>query len=485
MLDLLLVNVPGTIDFHPPAAPAVLRAAVEQAGFSCSTLDINIEFYNSGLLNIPELETYFTIGINSHVEEDAISFLQSWAEKIVAINPKFLGISVFTYQNRTATKILCTQIRKLSNTIRIILGGQGLHDVGIMGNQGYANDMLSEKLCDFYIRSEGEISLVELLKGNSNYPGINSTNFIQNDNLETLPIPNYDDYNFTKYKSKIFPVTMSRGCVRQCTYCDIHEHWSYNTRSGAKVFEEMKQIKEKYGAQSFYFTDSLVNGSLREFNKLIQLLADYNTTHIDKISWSGQFIVRPLKQLNEQHFVNLSLSQAENLAIGVETGSDKVRQHMKKNFSNKDLDDTMEMFSKYNITCKFLMIFGYPTETEEDFQDTLNMFTRYKKYANRVITDVNFGTALTILPGTDLYRHATSYNIVLDKYESNWISNENPDLTFEKRLARRHYARQFVENLGYELKEDFDKFSLQYMENLIPVFNRRNKIKTLMMKKIV
>ena len=75
MLDLLLVNVPGTIDFHPPAAPAVLRAAVEQAGFSCSTLDINIEFYNSGLLNIPELETYFTIGINSHVEEDAISFL--------------------------------------------------------------------------------------------------------------------------------------------------------------------------------------------------------------------------------------------------------------------------------------------------------------------------------------------------------------------------------------------------------------------------
>ena len=57
---------------------------------------------------------------------------------------------------------------------------------------------------------------------------------------------------------------------------------------------------------------------------------------------------------------------------------------MKKQFSNQDLDEFMEQAYKHNINLEFLMIIGYPTETQTDFQDTIDMFTKYTKYQKRL-----------------------------------------------------------------------------------------------------
>ena len=94
---------------------------------------------------------------------------------------------------------------------------------------------------------------------------------------------------------------------------------------------------------------------------------------------------------------------------------------MNKKFTNADLDYTMEMLDKYNVTCVFLMVFGYPTETEQDFQDTLDMFKRYTPLANRIIDNINFGATLGILPGTPLYNNAHVYNLELDTHENNLV----------------------------------------------------------------
>ena len=76
--------------------------------------------------------------------------------------------------------------------------------------------------------------------------------------------------------------------------------------------------------------------------------------------------------------------QADDLASGVESGSERVRDHMKKQFSNQDLDEFVHEAHKNGVTLQFLMIIGYPTETHEDFLETLRMFKRYKKYDNLI-----------------------------------------------------------------------------------------------------
>jgi len=134
------------------------------------------------------------------------------------------------------------------------------------------------------------------------------------------------------------------------------------------------------------------------------------------------------------------------------------------------------MMHQHGITCVFLMIFGYPTETEQDFQDTLDMFDRYAKYKD-IVVNIEFGSTLGILPGTPLYRHAQEWHIELDKYENNWIALDNPDLTLETRLARRQQAIAHAQHLGYQFTTSAAEHMLKIIENNMDMFNKRNLIK--------
>jgi radical SAM superfamily enzyme YgiQ (UPF0313 family) len=149
---------------------------------------------------------------------------------------------------------------------------------------------------------------------------------------------------------------------------------------------------------------------------------------------------------------------------------------MNKKFTNEDLDYTMSMLEKYNITCSFLMIVGYPTETDIDFQETLDMFTRYK-HLTHIITNINIGSTLGILPGTPLYNNAKEYNIEVDKYENNWVAWNNQDLTLEKRIQRRNILKEHVLNLGYTIPVDSSEHMLKILDDQTNMFNKRLKLK--------
>jgi radical SAM superfamily enzyme YgiQ (UPF0313 family) len=476
MIDIVIISVPGVMRKTPQAAPALLKASVESAGFSCRTVDFNLRFYQE-VVDSPALETYFSTGLNTEEMEQANALVASWAEYLAEMNPKFVGISVFTYQNRVASELFCRHLRRLNKDIKIILGGQGLSEGGIQGVSGFGKQMFDQGLADFWIRSEGEISLVELLKNNIDYPGINSDTFEQIENLDAVPFPNYDDYELELYETRSLPITGSRGCVRACSFCDIHEHWKYRFRTGQNMADELLYLNERYAVTQFNFSDSLINGSLKEFKKFTKIIAEHNRNRLeeDRLYWGSQFIVRPKGQVDEQYWQDIADSGGRGLAIGVETGSDTVRTHMNKKFSNEDLDYTMEMLDKYNITCIFLMIVGYPTETEEDFQATMDMFTRYEKYKN-VIKGINVGSTLGILPGTPLFNTAKELNIIVDKYENNWVALNNPELTLERRLQRREELHNHLTNLGHSIISDATEHMMKILYNNLDMFNQRTKM---------
>jgi len=476
MIDIVIISVPGVMRRTPQAAPALLKSSVESAGFTCRTIDFNLKFYQE-VSNFDELETYFATGLNNNEHETASRLVANWTQQIIDLNPRFVGISVFTYQNRIASKLFCQHLRRLNKNIKIILGGQGLTDGGIEGESGFGKQMFDQQLTDFWIRSEGEISLVELLKNNINYAGINSDNFKQIEDLNSIPFPNYDDYELGLYEVRSLPITGSRGCVRSCSFCDIHEHWNYRFRTGQNIADEILYLNEKYQVNQFNFSDSLVNGSLKEFKKFTKIIAEHNYQSKIPINWTSQFIVRPPgNQVDEEYWKNIADSGANLLSIGVETGSESVREHMNKKFTNQDLDYTMEMLDRYNIGCSFLMIVGYPTETEKDFQETLDMFTRYQKY-KKLIKTINIGSTLGILPGTPLFNSAQESNIVLDKYENNWVALNNPDLTLERRIQRRWKLKDHLTELGYETQSDSTEHMMQILQSNLEMLNQRTKIK--------
>ena len=302
--------------------------------------------------------------------------------------------------------------------------------------------MLYCGLADRVIQGDGEQAVIDLLTQDL------ADNFIADVadvDLESVPYVDFDDYDLSAYdyiNEPILPITGSKGCVRKCTFCDIPVLWpKFKFRSGDHIAREMIHLNEKHGVRKFYMTDSLVNGSLKAFNDLTSTLAQHNRLNPGaEIRWVGQYITRARSAtLDDDYYDRLKASGAEGLTIGVESGSDAVRAHMKKQFTTADIDHELEQFDRRGIVCVLLFFSCYPTETWRDFLDTVQMFVRYQKYcASGTIYKITLGTPYTHHPQTPLWN--MQENIGLRSQSGSdilWLLESNPTLTYHERIRRR------------------------------------------------
>jgi radical SAM superfamily enzyme YgiQ (UPF0313 family) len=476
--DILFITVPYTETDKPLQAPSVLKSVVEAHGYTARTHDVNNDFLMSAHRNLDFMKQYFGFGISN--DSNALEHTQRYVENVArslldTYDPKFLAISVFTSQCQTFTRLLSQQIKSVNPAVKIILGGQGLATQGIQSKDSWARQCRDDGIVDHYIISEGEDALINLLKKGTG-KGIDGNEWRQKNNINDIPYPNYDDYDFEKYSDKKLMITGSRGCVRKCTFCDIHKHWQkFVFRTGRSIADEMITQSERYKIYDFSFTDSLINGSMKAYRDMITILAEHNGSTDKKLTWGGQFIVRGIKSMTEDDWRLTKASGAKALSLGIESGSQSVRNHMKKQFSDKDLDEFMEQAFVNNVSVVFLMIIGYPTETQEDFIRTLKMFKRYRKYQN-IIDSVVLGTTLGILPGTPLAEDMDD-DINLNNGENFWIYKNNPTLDFRERIKRRIIAGEELTAMGYNVAGNDGNYKLiHYLWNIYKNKQKQNVI---------
>ena len=389
----------------------------------------------------------------------AEDYVKDVSERILQkYTPKFVAVSVFTYQCQIFSEMFSKTIKSMDPNIGIIFGGQGIMTQGINASDGWVKDLRQRKVIDHYIVSEGERAILDLLKTGKGH-GVNNTDWKQELNLERSPLPDYGDYDLDEYKGGRLMITGSRGCVRKCSFCDIHKHWNkFVYRSGQSIADEMIQQSKTYKKYRFSFTDSLINGSMKAYRDFITVMAEYNSTAEERITWAGQFIVRGLKSMTEEDWRLTKLAGAESLGLGVESGSEAVRNHMKKQFSNQDLDEFTAQAYNYKINLQFLMIIGYPTETGKDFKDTIKMFEKYKKYQS-IIDSVHLGSTLGVLPGTPLAEEY-AHDLSLNDGENFWIYQPNKSLTFRERIKRRILAGEELQKMGYTISKNDNQIRL-------------------------
>lgn len=280
--------------------------------------------------------------------------------------------------------------------------------------------------------------------------------------IPSIYYPDYSKHNVDYYQAqaKIFnkhlwiPVTSSLGCVRKCTFCDIHQHWKFSQRDPCETAEEIKRSLKYIPDGHIFFTDSLVNGNMPAFLKLLDHLIEIKKD-FSKMTWTGQIIIRNEKTATEEYWKKISQSGVFELTMGVETGSDRLRKDMRKNFTNYDLDISLKYMVKYNITCAFLILVGYPTETLEDFQETINMLYRYRHLAGSTILTLELGHIMTINPGTPIYDNSVNdSNMVLSNDIKIWFNKKNPTLTYDERIRRRSELEKIAVECGYKLSFD-------------------------------
>jgi len=459
-VEIVLSSVPWTITNIPLMAVPVLKSIALKNNKTCVGLDMNAavltwsenHHYKNKLLDFFHNETY-------HVEiaDDLYNLYFEFAQVLLAHQPKIIGLSLFSYVSQISTRYICQFLRKLSPDTTIIIGGTGCFE-NLRGNSSYVDELLDNKLIDFYIRGDAEKSFEEFLKGNYNYPGINNSDWVEltKQDVENLPMPDYDDYDFSVYSLQAIPVLGSRGCVRRCTFCDAIEYWKkYNYRSGENIYQEMLLQNQRYGIRNFKFQDSLINGNLKEYKILITRLAKHNFDYPDNsFTWSSYFIFRPKSTFGEEWWRLTAESGAQWLHVGIESLSEHVRYHMGKHFSNDDIEFSLKMLKKYQLNMLMLIITGYVTETQQDIDFAADWYQSHVEYKDMM--KIQLGGTLGIFPNTYLDRNKDKLNIVVfgPPYQK-W----NNSLTGSTPQIRAQWHKRLFDlctELGYSMIDNID-----------------------------
>lgn len=451
MLDILICIIPKINPDAPTVGPAVIKSHLNSHGFSCEVLDLNIKLYN--VLKKENLHSTYWFDDDSlfsthHTDTELNQKFQDfyknyehvfmeWIEIFKEKNPKWIGLSLLSIYSQSVAVKLSELIRIHLPHVKIVWGGAQI-EYGV-------DDFKNRGLMDHYIFGDGEMSIIELLKGNFSFKGIDSVDTPnQVLDLNQVMLPNYDDiiwdeYDQIDYRSPIY-ITGSRGCVKRCTFCNVYDIWpEYRFRQGENIAKEMIYVKERYDRKTFRFTDSLINGSMKSFRSLLNILKDYRKDNPD-FGWTSQWIVRPKNQSPEFDYQMIKESGCTMLEIGLESFNQEVRFHMGKKFTDEDMWWCLDMLQKYKIPHVLLMIVGYPTETKEEHENTIRVINKLfdigyahsKNSEGEKILNFSFGNTLMLSNAMPLY------NLIKDELK-NFTSNidwEYRDNNLHERVRR-------------------------------------------------
>lgn len=245
------------------------------------------------------------------------------------------------------------------------------------------------------------------------------------EDLDTIPYADWTCFDFSSYEEKYLPIMTSRGCIRRCSFCSEAPIWGkFRHRSAASIAGEMIHQAELHPEIStFWFMDSLINGDIPMLEELCDILIEKETagpTGKDrgngKFGWTGQFLVR--KNMDASIWEKISRAGGQWFACGLENGSDRILRMMRKGYDRalaKEVISTAQSVDP-DLVSVAMFVVGHPGETEDDFQDTLEMITFLKGVG--VSSSVS---KCDIRRGSHLWFNQDAYEIVLPS------DADNPD----------------------------------------------------------
>jgi hypothetical protein len=450
-------------------APAIISSKVRKKGYDFKFIDINLELFKkcNQNFNLYQEKTQVLQEFND-ISNDKI--IKLWNDDILKkISAcQYLIVSVFSHFSQPTAYRIIQQVKQHYPDVKIFVGGIGSQKKISNSDNDQMHHWISKefKITDSYIF--GELLLINNMV--DSWQTDQTASEIEEkiptySNLQSTTIPEIDFtiYDLESYQwpngNRSIPMLGSYGCVRQCSFCDVLTHFpKYSFIEADQLTKSIVDAYKQTGISKISFMDSLVNGSMSNFLTLLKNLKQSKQKGWlpKNFSWSGTYICRPKSTLLKQIHELLPQSGADTLVIGVESGSDRVRFEMQKKFTNQDLIYELTAFQQQQVKASLLFFPAWPTETLDDFKDTVKLFYQLAPFAQQgTVESVSLGTSgFGLLDGTPIDRDKTKIGLSAGPAPFLWTCADNPDLDFWESLRRRFAMADICENLGIRLASE-------------------------------
>lgn len=269
--------------------------------------------------------------------------------------------------------------------------------------------------------------------------------------INIWPFPAYDllpslkPYHTGVLNPPFALVVTSRGCPFNCSFC-AYARMGYRIRDPRNVIQELKWLKEKFHMKNFLFFDDLLGLRRDEFIQLLNLMIKEDLN----LKWVG---CTRANLLDDELVRLMKKSGCEEMAIGIESGSEKVLALTKKGVTLDNIREAARLLHKHNILFYGLAIIGLPGETKETVDETINFI----KEIDPFYTQFCFATPF---PNTGIYKYYKENNLLLSQDWKRYSPLSMDPVIRTKELSnddlkdlRNYVYRKLILRFGYLIKK--------------------------------
>ena len=388
--NITLIICPAWGIIFPPYNIARLTGLLRAQGYKVSIYDLNIKAYHvlkekTGMdfWSSEKYHYWFETRFDEEVWPHIKDMIHDAIEEIYKSKPDMIGFSLYN-TNMWCSRIVMQMLRDLLDDTTIIVGGPE-------ASQDKVLHIVRPGVINYVFKGEAEGNLLTFLEEknyNSKADAVVIGDLEGKLQIDELPFPDYRDYDLDDY---LHPdgvsIETSRGCVAQCSFCSETWFWKFRQRTPERVLEEMKEQISKHDVRRFWFVDSLANGNLKAFRRLVELMIE------NKLNVRWNSYARNDGRMDRQFIFDIAKSGCTSLSYGVESGSQKVLDDMRKKVQLWEIERNLEDSFDAGMDTHVNWMIGFPTEDNLDFLHSMVMIKNTAKYIAAISPGMGCGPA--------------------------------------------------------------------------------------------
>jgi len=383
-----------------PVGLGYVVTAMKRAGFSFDLVDIDVYHYTDHEMDrLIAKKPYDIVCMGCIVT--GYKIIKNLAKIIRKIHPE----AMIVVGNSVATSIPDILLTKTESDIAIM--GEG--DVAIVELlHALTNRTSLHDIAGICFVEQGQVVRTPprpVIKDISTLPYVDFSIFdieyyIENSKLQVndpLPIP--------REQVRALPINTARGCIAKCTFCyHVFKEAPYRYRSAQVIVNEIRDMIERYQLNYIFFSDELTFFSKKQAFELVNEILASGL----KFYWTGTCRAGLFDSEDDLYLIE-QMKQAGciGMAYSLESSNAEILKAMNKHITIEQFAKQTELIQKAGLPTWTSLVFGYPQETPETIQNTLNCCID-----NRIYPSAGY---LLPQPGSYMYEYALKNNFIVDE----------------------------------------------------------------------